>query len=189
MSIEKLPQNSVSQAPTRTGRVSVVAAPALTVLAMLGATACTREVVVKETPATSSPTASSSSTTTTPSVTVSPISDRSKLCSRAMGRVREIGVASKKYWDLVHQSGFGDPTVNDAGDNLRQTSIKVLSQLKGLPGPEAPGDVVAAINRFVDAVDQFSDAAGAHSSADEINPLASKYGDALDDMTRVCGEG
>ncbi|ADG97990.1 hypothetical protein Srot_1527 [Segniliparus rotundus DSM 44985] len=189
MSIEKLPQNSVSQAPTRIGRGRVVAAPALAVLAMLGATACTREVVVKETPATSSPTASSSSTTTTPSVTVSPINDRAKLCNRAWGRVREINHYTGEYWDAVHKSGFGDPTVNDAGDKFREAAMKALPLLKGLVGPEAPQDAATAINAFADATDQFSDAAGAHSSADEINPLASKYGDALDGMTQACGKG
>ena len=188
MSIERLPQSRTSEKPKASGHARVCAVPALVALAILGASACTREVVVKETPA-SSTTTSSSSIATTPSVTVSPVSDRSKLCSRAWGRSFEIWDPSDAYWKAVQKSGFGSSEVNDAGDKFREAVVKALPSFKGLVGAEAPKDVADAISAYAEAADKFSEAAGAHSSEEELNPLASAFGHAVDRFKEVCGKG
>ncbi|WP_245535288.1 hypothetical protein [Segniliparus rotundus] len=158
-------------------------------MAVLGVSACTERggrgpATVVQTVVPAGGGTSSAPASAPPSV--SPINDRAKLCSRASGRAREIYNPSQTYWNLVLQSGFGDAQVNEAADKFREAAAKALPLLRALPGPEAPKDVVEAVKNFADTADKFSEAAGAHSTADEINPLANDFGHAVDDFTKVC---
>lgn len=107
-------------------------------------------------------------------------------CAVGLADARESYVPSQPYWNLAHQSGFGDSEVNDAGDEFREATVKSLPLLRGLIGPDAPKGVVGAMNAYVNSADKFSEAAGAHSLAGEINPLASQFADAIDALNKVC---
>ena len=161
----------------------------LAAMAVMGVSACERggnsgSTTIVQTVAPTS--ASAAPTSTTPSV--SPINDKTKLCSRAIGQAQRLIDVTDAYWNLVTKDNLsqGDEKVVAAAGRVSDTAGKVIPALKALVGPEAPAEVADAIRKFTDIASQFTDAIGAHSAGGETNPLAHQYGDSIDNLTQAC---
>ena len=126
-------------------------------------------------------------TSTTPSAT--PITDGKVLCRQSLIRVKELLKATDPYWNLAIKQGgsLADEDISKAADHVTEVAGRVIPALEGMVGAGSPEDIAKAIKGFIEAAKKFTKAIGDRAPDEEVNPLASDYGNKIDGVNHACG--